>query len=398
MLLTARITQTLAEIKQDLSQRHRVPIQSINNSIMCSGAQELINFAGNDYLGLAQEPKLQIAFAAAANTIGFGSGASQVVCGYSDIQAQLEAALATFLGYERTLIFSSGYLANCGVLAGLFTRQDIIFIDRQAHASLYDGIQLIGCHFHRYRHNDLNHLEYLLKTKTGAGVRAIVTDGLFSMEGDCAPLSECVALAQRYNATLLVDDAHGIGVLGTSGRGTAEYLGVSAQQVPLLVGTLSKAFGCFGGFVAGESAAIELLVQSARTARYTTALPPPMLAAAFSALQLVQTESWRRTYLQALIQQFRIEAEQLGIVLLPSQSPIQSVLIPDKAQLLSVAAMLQQRGFWVGAMRPPSVPIQRSRLRITMSALQQPEQVSALLTALAECLALTSTTATGVSA
>jgi 8-amino-7-oxononanoate synthase len=384
MPLSARITHTLAEIKQQLSERTRVPVRQVRDIIFTVNDHELINFAGNDYLGLAQHPQLQTAFLRATKQVGFGSGASQVVCGYSEIQEELETALAQFLGYERALIFSSGFLANCGVLTGLFNKQDVVFIDKQAHASLYDGVQLTGCEFRRYRHNDLIHLEQLLRAKKNNGVTAIVTDGLFSMEGDCAPLSECAALARQYQATLIVDDAHGIGVLGATGRGTLEHVGVSAMDVPLLVGTMSKAFGCFGGFVAGHSEAIELLVQTARSARYTTALPPPVLAAAHAALELIQHEPWRRDHLRQLVQHFRQGATQLGIPLLASQSPIQSVVIPDKYRLLTIATELQQRGFWVGVMRPPSVPVRRSRLRITLSTLHQFEHVDALLNALAE--------------
>ena len=344
--------------------------------------RELRVFCSNDYLGLAHHPALAAAAAAEAARSGSGSGAAHLVSGHSRVHHALEEQLADWLGRERALLFSTGYMANLGVHAAFAGRGELVLGDRLNHASLIDGAQLSGARLLRYAHADAGAAAGMLADRDDCTL--IATDGLFSMDGDTAPLPALARLAAAKRAWLLVDDAHGLGVLGATGRGCIEAQGLDANEVPLLVGTLGKAFGCFGAFVAGERDAIELLLQRARSYVYTTALPPGVAASASAALALVRDEGWRRERLRALGARLRAGAARLGLPLQAVDGPIQPLLVGDAARAMQLSAALLARGYWVGAIRPPTVPAGSARLRITLSAAHDEAAVDGLLDALGE--------------
>jgi 8-amino-7-oxononanoate synthase len=337
-------------------------------------------FCSNDYLGLAQHPQLIAAQHEASTQYGVGSGAAHLISGHSAPHHALEAQLAAYTGRERALLFSTGYMANLGVLAAFAGRNEAVLEDRLNHASLIDGARLSGARLLRYAHADAAAAAQALKGRSDCAV--IATDGLFSMDGDVAPLRELAALAARQRAWLLVDDAHGLGVLGASGRGSLELAGLGAAAVPLLVGTLGKAFGGFGAFVAGDRDLIELLLQRARSYIYTTALPPGVAAAASAALRLAEREHWRRERVQTLVARFRAGAAARDLPLTASTSPIQPLIVGDAARALRLSEALYALGFWISAIRPPTVPEGRSRLRLTLSAAHREADVDELLVAL----------------
>lgn len=382
--MEAALAAVLAEKKAAGLYRQRRTLMSAQGARVQIDGQPLRNFCSNDYLGLANHPELVAAFKKAAEQYGVGSGASHLVCGHSAEHEALEQELAAFTGRERALLFSTGYMANTGVVQALLGKGDAVFEDKLNHASLLDGGLASGAAFQRYRHNDTDHLQQLLEKSAGQQ-KLIVTDGVFSMDGDLAPLPALAALAQEQKAWLMVDDAHGFGVLGEQGEGVVAHFGLSSQQVPVLMGTLGKAAGSFGAFVAGSATLIEYLVNTARPYIFTTALPPAVAAATRSSLRLIQSESWRRQKLQALITQFREGAQQRGLDLLPSFTPIQPILLGDNERALRWSRDLMAQGFWVGAIRPPTVAVGSARLRITLSAQHERVDVDALLVALARC-------------
>jgi 8-amino-7-oxononanoate synthase len=356
------------------------------------GGRLLRNFCSNDYLGLSHHPELIRAATDCMSRFGFGAGAAHLVSGHSLEHHALEEELAAFVGTERALLFSSGYMANLGVVSALTDRHDLMLADRWNHASLLDAARLSGARLRRYVHGDMAHAEQMLLAQRAAGdvsephksngagtaTTLIVTDGVFSMDGDLAPLPELVALAQRHDAALMVDDAHGLGVIGKSGRGTLEHTGVAASAVPVLVGTLGKALGTFGAFVAGDANLIDYLIQRARTYIYTTALPPVVAAASRAALRLVREEPWRRERLHSLTLRFRAAAAALGVPLTASTTPIQPLIVGESAWALALSEALMNAGFWVAAIRPPTVPAGSARLRITLSAAHREQDVDAL--------------------
>jgi 8-amino-7-oxononanoate synthase len=351
---------------------------------MSIDGKPLLTFCSNDYLGLANHPEVIRAFQQAANTYGVGSGAAHLVNGHSRPHQQLEEALAAFTGRERALLFSTGYMANLGVVNALLTgRNDVVYADRLNHASLVDAGLLSGAKLIRYPHNDTTSLGKRLLAQEGTDVtQLILTDGVFSMDGDVAPLKKLAVMARNHDAWLMVDDAHGIGVLGKTGAGLLEAEGLTQTDVPILMGTLGKALGTAGAFIAGANELIEYLIQTARTWIYTTAQPPAVAAATLASLQLVQTESWRREHLQALIQQFQQGARQLGLPLMPSTTAIQPILIGSSEEALEMSQKLEARGILVTAIRPPTVPADTARLRVTLSAAHTAEDVERLLEAL----------------
>jgi 8-amino-7-oxononanoate synthase len=337
-------------------------------------------FCSNDYLGLAQHPEVIAALQAAAAQFGAGSGAAHLITGHSAPHQALEEQLADYTGRRRALLFSTGYMANLGVLSALASRTEAVLEDRLNHASLIDGARIAGARLLRYPHADLAAAAQALAEQPDCTL--IASDGLFSMDGDVAPLRELAALAARHRAWLLVDDAHGLGTIGASGRGSLELAGLDASAVPLLVGTLGKAFGCFGAFVAGDAEVIELILQRARTYIYTTALPPGIAAAASAALRIAARESWRRDKLHALAARLRAGARALGLPLLVSHSPIQPLMVGDAARALRLSQALFELGYWVTAIRPPTVPEGSARLRLTLSAAHEESDVDELLAAL----------------
>jgi len=347
-----------------------------------------INFCSNDYLGLAQDPRLADAMADAARLHGTGAGASHLISGHGGEHEGLERDLAAFVSRERALVFSTGYMANLGVLGALADRRDLLLADELNHASLIDAARLVRSpQNHRYAHADARAALALLEAHapTVAADDAgafVITDGVFSMDGDVAPLPALAAAAAAHAAWLVVDDAHGIGVIGATGRGSCEHYALSAGEVPVLIGTFGKALGTFGAFVAGDGAVIELLLQRARTYIYTTALPPAVAAATRRALDIVQREPWRRQHLQSLIEYFRAGARQRGLHLLESATPIQPLILGSELKALAASAQLREAGYRVTAIRPPTVPAGTARLRVTLSAAHTPEHIDGLLAAL----------------
>ncbi|MCC7463838.1 MAG: 8-amino-7-oxononanoate synthase [Gammaproteobacteria bacterium] len=347
--------------------------------------RELVDFCSNDYLGLARHPEVIAALAPAAAEFGAGSGAAHLVSGHAAPHQALEEELAGFTGRERALLFSTGYMANLGVISTFAGRGEVVLADRLNHASLLDGARLSGARLLRYAHADAVAAGQLLAQRND--VALLATDGVFSMDGDIAPLGELASRAATAHAWLLVDDAHGLGVLARGGGGTLALAGLDAAAVPLLVGTLGKAIGTFGAFVAGDADTIEYLLQHARTYLYTTALPPAVAAATRVALRLARAEEWRRERLQALIARFRAAAARAGLEPGGGSTPIQPLIVGTDAQAVRWSALLRAAGFWVVAIRPPTVPEGSARLRITLSALHREADVDALVAALAEARA-----------
>ena len=361
--------------------RTRRTITSAQGALIRSEGRTFINFSGNDYLGLANDGRLVRALQAGAAAYGVGSGASQLICGRSRAHEQLEGALAQQLGRSRAVLFSSGYLANLAVVTSFAARrEDVVVMDRDNHASLIDGALLARAGLRRYRHLDVAELESLC----GNGRALVATDGVFSMDGSIAPLPEIAAICARRGALLAVDDAHGFGVLGKHGGGTLEHYSLDQAQVPVLVGTFGKACGVSGAFAAGPDDVIETLIQTGRSYIYTTAMPPALAAAVNESLAIIRREAWRREKLRALVARFIRGARELGLPLIPSETHIQGLLAGSGEAALGTSERLRERGFWVNAIRPPTVAKNTERLRITLSAGHSEEQVDRLLDALAQ--------------
>ncbi len=366
--------------------RQRPLLQSPQGPQVVVDGQPLLAFCSNDYLGLANHPEVIAAWRAGAERWGVGGGASHLVVGHSTPHHQLEEALAEFTGRPRALLFTTGYMANLGAVTALVGQGDTVLQDRLNHASLLDAGLLSGARFNRYLHNDADSLEKRLDKAEGNTL--VVTDGVFSMDGDLADLPQLVSRARARDAWLMVDDAHGFGTLGRNGGGVAEHFGLSLEELPVLVGTLGKAFGTAGAFVAGSEDLIESLVQFARPYIYTTSQPPALACATLKSLALLRDEHWRREHLAALIAQFRGGAQDIGLQLMDSFTPIQPILIGDAGRALQLSRMLRERGLLVTAIRPPTVPAGSARLRVTLTAAHSAAQVQLLLNALAECYPL----------
>ncbi len=356
-----------------------------SNALPCApraqvDGRALLAFGSNDYLGLAAEPALADALCAGAQRWGSGAGASHLVTGHHSVHDELETALARFVGAERALCFATGYMANSGVLPAFLGRGDAVFADRLNHASLVDGMLLSRAQIHRYPHLDFAVLDMLLARST-ARRKAIVTDAVFSMDGDIATLSELLELAIRHDTWLIVDDAHGFGVLGPQGRGTIAEAGLTAHPEAwriVLIGTLGKAAGMAGAFVAGDAVLVEWLLQKARTYIYTTGAPPALAHALLESLRLIEAGDTRRAHLARLISIFRDRTRLQRWRLLPSRTPIQPVLIGNNDETLAVSAALEATGLWVPAIRPPTVPAGSARLRVSLSAAHREEEVIGL--------------------
>ena len=364
----------------NLYRQRRISASATGVRVHING-HELLSFCSNDYLGLANHPEVIKAMQDGAARWGVGSGASHLVNGHTSAHHALEEELAAFTQRPRALLFSTGYMANLGVIAALCGRGDFVFEDRLNHASLLDGARLSQARLQRYGHNDAESLKQKLNGHE-RGEKLVATDGVFSMDGDMALLPELCKVTQQHQAWLMVDDAHGFGVLGKNGGGCVEQFGLNLDEAPILIGTLGKAFGTFGAFVAGSKDLIEFLIQKARPYIYTTALPPAVAEASRASLRLLQSEGWRREKLQSLIKQFRGGAQQLGLQLMDSKTPIQPLLIGDNANAMAMSAALKQQGILITAIRPPTVPDGTARLRITFSADHSEADVVQLLNAL----------------
>ena len=374
------LEEQLARRRRAQLYRERLILDSPQGVELRVDEETLLAFCSNDYLGLANHPEVIAAFKRGAERYGVGAGASHLVSGHSRAHHALEEELAEFVCAERTLLFSTGYMANLGVAAALAERHSVIFEDRLNHASLIDAARLTQAKVRRYPHADGARLAALMAE--AKNVALIMTDAVFSMDGDIAPLADLVRLAAEHGARLLADDAHGLGVLGANGRGTFEQLSVPLAPPAILMGTLGKAFGTFGAFVAGEEALVETLIQHARTYIYTTALPPAVAEATRASLKLVTAESWRRERLRALVARFREGAQELGFALAAAETPIQPLIMGESERALAASRTLRARGILVPAIRPPTVPEGSARLRVTFCANHTEAQVDRLLDAL----------------
>jgi len=377
------LTTTLGALEKRRLYRRRRVIESPTGREVVINGRGLLNFGSNDYLGLAAEPRVCAAFKTGVDRWGAGSGASHLVSGHTAAHQELEEALADFTGRPRALLFGSGYAANVGTINALLGPGDHVFEDRLNHASLLDGGWLSRAHFNWFAHSEVPDLEARLADCASSPRRKlIVSDGTFSMDGDLCRLPELVATARRHGAWLLIDDAHGCGVHGTAGCGVVDPGAQGIDDVPVFVGTLGKAFGTAGAFVAGSEALIETLIQRARNYIYTTALPSAVAVATLESLRIARAEQWRRDRLQELVARFRSGATQLGLTLLPSATPIQPLVIGQSGTALALSAALEASGILVPAIRPPTVPAGTARLRVTFSALHEPADVDRLLQAL----------------
>ncbi|WP_223668626.1 8-amino-7-oxononanoate synthase [Kangiella shandongensis] len=374
--LESRLKQRQA---QDLM-RQRLTLESGQDTEVSIDSSHFINFSSNDYLGLANHPKLIESMVAASKQYGVGSGASHLVVGHSKEHHLLEEELAEFLGTERALLFSSGFMANYGVLTSLFDKKDLLIQDKLNHASLIDGGRASEAKMLRYGHNDLDSLRRQLKHKVESKI--VVTDGVFSMDGDLAPLPEIVELAKESQSQLMVDDAHGFGVLGESGRGSLEHFGLAQSQADIYMATLGKSMGGYGAFVAGNNSLIESLIQFARSYIYTTAIPPAVAAVNRASLKLLQDDPELRLKLQHNIRYFKQLAADADLPLMPSDTAIQPLLVGKNDTAVQLSQGLRQRGILVVAIRPPTVPENSARLRITLTASHTKSHIEQLIEAI----------------
>jgi 8-amino-7-oxononanoate synthase len=407
MPFTSLQTELNSRAAQGLLRRRRTLASAQGVRITVDG-KPYLSFCSNDYLGLANHPQLIAALQQGAEQFGVGSGASHLVSGHFDAHHALEQALAEFVGKPAALSFSTGYMANMGVVQALVGRGDTVFADKLNHASLNDAMLLSRAEVMRYRHNDVEHLAQLLE-KTRSGHKLIVTDAVFSMDGDIAPVPELLALCEQYDAWLLLDDAHGFGVLGEQGRGILHSFTPLSSSLPdrgerdsplsrmrerarervdspriIYMATLGKAAGVSGAFVAAEQVVIDTLLQTARSYIYTTASPPALSVALLASLQLLRAEDWRRKRLQQLITQLREGTRDLPWKMMESSTPIQPLLVGSNEAALALSEGLRARGIWVPAIRPPTVPQGTARLRITLSAAHTEKDVAELTEALHE--------------
>lgn len=381
MRLMPDLEQALQDLQEQGLLRQRRHLESVQGPEVTIDGRAMLAFCSNDYLGLAGHPAVTEAMTDAAAIHGVGAGASHMVCGHHDLHHQLEEALAAHTGREAALLFSTGYMANLGVISALAGRNEVVLEDRLNHASLIDGARLAGARLKRYAHADQDSLEAALNTGQRHGL--VATDGVFSMDGDLAPLDGIAALCHDHGVPLMVDDAHGIGVLGQMGAGITEIRQMSSNEVPILVGTLGKALGVSGAFVAGSRVLIDYLIQKARTYIYTTAMPPALAAATLTSLSICRDEYWRRERLAKLVAWFRDEAGALGYDLMPSWTPIQPLVTGSCESALAVSKALARRDILVPAIRPPTVPEGSARLRFTFTASHTDEHMERLLEALA---------------
>lgn len=371
----------LLERKKSGLYRSRVELTERTISSFTLQNKSCVSYMNNDYLGLATHPKVIKALQNNAACYGVGSSASQLLGGHYQAHRELEEELAAFMGQERALVFSSGYLANLAVFTALFTQEDCVLQDRLNHASLIDGARFSPAKLKRYRHLDLADLERLLSQTSLQSW--ICSDGVFSMDGDITPLPQLIDLAKQYQAGLIIDDAHGIGVLGKNGRGVIEHFQLNANAITALVLPFGKAFGTMGAAVVGSNLVIETILQFARSYIYTTALPPALAAATQASLQLIQAEAWRRSYLQEIIPYFAAQSANMDLPFLPSVTPIQSLIIGSAEKTMAMADQLKQRGILVSAVRPPSVAVNTSRLRINLTVNHSKKDIDRLLESLA---------------
>ncbi len=363
--------------KSDSQWRERLLLQSKQSAELVVDDTKLINFSSNDYLGLASNLSTIESVHQQLDCLGVGSGASHLVSGHHQIHQTLEIEVAKFLNRDSAVTFSTGYMANLGILQSLAKKGDLIIADKLNHASLIDGAKLSNANSVRYQHCDMSALEKRLKSE--APQKWVVTDGVFSMDGDLAPLEKIAGLCQKYQANLIVDDAHGVGVVGEQGQGCAEFYNLDQNQLPVLMGTFGKALGGFGAFVTGSQQLTDYLVQFARPYIYTTAMPAILAAANLHNVRLIKNDTSLMQRLKQNITKFKLLAEQAGLNLLASDTAIQPIVIGDSDKLVELNRQLIEAGYLVGAIRPPTVPVKTDRLRITLSAQHTEKQIKGLI-------------------
>ena len=370
----------LAKKKQNNLYRSRKMLQSKQDVLQTVNGKQVLAFCSNDYLGLASHSSLEVAFSQAAKQYGLGSGSSHLVNGHHQLHENLERQLAQFFGYEACLTYSTGYMANVGILDAICDKNTTLYQDKLNHASLIDGALLSSSKLKRYPHNEYEKLENWLSADDGQAM--IATDAVFSMDGDMADLPKLAGLAKKHNSLLMIDDAHGVGVLGDQGRGCANHFGLTDKDVPIMMGTLGKAFGCSGAFVLASQEIIDYLINFSRTYIYTTAVPPALAFASSTALELVKNADAQRSNLQNLIALFKKSAQELGLVLWPSDTAIQPIMIGDSEKAMKISNLLLGQGILLTAIREPTVPKNTARLRVTLSASHSEQDVLKLIEAL----------------
>jgi len=362
--------------------RTRRTLHSAQSPHIVVDGKSYLSFCSNDYLGLANHPQLILALQKGSQQFGVGSGAAHLVSGHMQPHEQLEHALANFVGKPAALLFSTGYMANMGVVQALVGKDDTVFADKLNHSSLNDAMLLSRASIKRFRHSDVRQLSQLL-SQTKCGRKLIITDAVFSMDGDMAKLPEILELCEQHDAWLLIDDAHGFGVLGEQGRGSLQHFGLDSPRI-IYMATLGKAAGVFGAFVAAEQVVIDTLINQAHSYVYTTATPPALASAVLESLQLIAQGDQLRAHLQTLIARLREGLQDMPWSLMPSETAIQPLLVGDSKAALEISAALRERGIWVAAIRPPTVPQGTARLRITLSAAHSVDDVNQLTGALHE--------------
>ena len=375
-----QLTDALAELQVKGLRRARKTLTSAQGPQVEVDGRRYLAFCSNDYLGLANDPRIGEAVCRSVNLYGVGAGASHLISGHGLLHQQLEQALASFVGCERALLFSSGYMANIGVIPALARRGDAVFSDALNHASIIDGVRLSRADLEIYPHGGMVHLERAL-AQSSAPRKLVVSETVFSMDGDLAPVEQLARLCARHDASLLLDDAHGFGVLGAGGRGALSHFGVHGNNI-IYLGTLGKAAGGSGAFIAGSDDVVEWLIQTARSYIFTTASPPMVAAGLLKSLELMESEEHRRQHLRALITALRDGLQSLPWTTLPSQTAIQPLIVGENQAAMALMESLQAHGIWVPAIRPPTVPPGTARLRISLSAAHSLEDVERLAAAL----------------
>ena len=384
-MLLDRLTEKYARYRDDCLLRMQVVVQSQKDNLIKIWNQEFINFTSNDYLNIARDNRVKKSLAEAAENYGLGSSSSAVVSGYSKPHQLLEQKFAEFLNRDKTILFNSGYHANLGVICSLANRNSNIIADKLCHASIIDSIRLSGASYARYKHNDINHAESLLQETDRNCL--LITEGIFSMEGDITPADKLAEKCSQYEAVLAIDDAHSIGVLGENGRGICEYYNLTQQKVPVLIIPLGKAFGSMGAIVAGNENLINSIRQFARSYVYSTALPPAIVSATLKAVEIIEQESWRRQRLLELIYFFVEHASKIGLCLVSNDlTPIKSIIIGKNSDTVEVQNKLKDKGFLVSCIRPPTVPVNTARIRISLNCAHSKQQIITLLESLLEIM------------
>jgi len=372
------IDQTLLELTQRGLKRKIRTIEGRQNREITIDGRKVLNFCSNNYLGLADDPRLGAAATASIVAEGFGAGASRLVCGNFSSHQKLEDCIAKFKGTERALLFNTGYIANMGIISSLYGRGDMIFSDKLNHASIIDGILLSGAEYKRYAHADMESLAAMLKAAPESVKKLIITDSVFSMDGDIAPLPAIVALAKKYSAAVMVDEAHGLGVLGRNGKGAVEHFGLEGQ-VDIQMGTFSKAAGSFGAYCCGSARLIDFLINKARSFIYTTGLPPNVAAASLKGLEIIVKEPQRREKMWENTKFITNGLKEMGFDTLNTQTPIIPIVVKDSSLSVDFSEKLLAAGIFVSAIRPPTVPANTARLRVTVMATHTTEDLNRLL-------------------